>query len=90
MSRDIAPFGVRMPPELKGQIEQAASASGRSLNAEVVYRLQTSFDKPRSGDFDLTEVPSEELLKEFIERFSSKIRIEILEPSDRFEDKEEK
>lgn len=38
----IAPFGVRMQPELKERLEAAAQASGRSLNAEIVARLEQS------------------------------------------------
>lgn len=38
----IAPFGLRMLPELKAQIEEAAKASGRSMNAEIVARLEQS------------------------------------------------
>lgn len=40
----IPPFGVRMPPDLKEKIEMASKKSGRSMNAEVVYRLQQSFE----------------------------------------------
>jgi hypothetical protein len=40
----IAPFGVRMQPELKVKLEDAAVSSGRSLNAEIVDRLDRSFD----------------------------------------------
>ncbi|MGK8836187.1 Arc family DNA-binding protein [Achromobacter xylosoxidans] len=39
MSRDITPFGLRMPPELKHRIEEDAKASGRSMNAQIVYML---------------------------------------------------
>lgn len=39
----IAPFGVRMQPDLKARLEGAATASGRSLNAEIVDRLERSF-----------------------------------------------
>jgi len=39
---NIAPFGLRMQPELKQQIEEQAMASGRSLNAEIVWRLEQS------------------------------------------------
>lgn len=39
----IAPFGLRMLPELKEKIEQAARESGRSMNAEIVARLEESF-----------------------------------------------
>lgn len=39
----IAPFGLRMLPDLKEKIEQAARDSGRSMNAEIVARLEQSF-----------------------------------------------
>ena len=39
----IPPFGVRMPHELKAKIEEAAKLAGRSINSEIVYRLQQSF-----------------------------------------------
>lgn len=47
----IAPFGLRMQPELKQQIEEQALASGRSLNAEIVWRLEQSLksDTPGTG-----------------------------------------
>jgi len=41
---NIAPFGLRMLPDLKARIEEAAADSGRSLNAEIVARLEQSFD----------------------------------------------
>lgn len=34
---------VRLPDSLKSKVEEAASASGRSLNAEIVFRLERSF-----------------------------------------------
>lgn len=43
MSRDIAPFGVRMPAELKETVDKAAKENGRSMNAEIVHRLEESF-----------------------------------------------
>lgn len=42
MSREITPFALRMPPELRAQIEEAAAAKGRSLNAEILARLTSS------------------------------------------------
>lgn len=44
MSRDIVPLGLRMPPDLKERIEAASKQNGRSMNAEIVARLQASFD----------------------------------------------
>lgn len=41
---NIAPFGLRMQPDLKVRVETAAKANNRSLNAEIVERLERSFD----------------------------------------------
>jgi hypothetical protein len=43
MSREDPQFKLRMPPELRTQAEQAAKAAGRSLNAELVARIEASF-----------------------------------------------
>lgn len=55
MSRDIAPFGVRMPNEIKEQLTQKAYENKRSLNAEIVARLTDSLtyeqDFPATADF---------------------------------------
>lgn len=39
----IPPFGVRMGPDLKTKIEESAKANGRSMNAEIIARLEASF-----------------------------------------------
>lgn len=36
-------FKVRLPSDLKEKLEQTAGAAGRSLTAEIVYRLERSF-----------------------------------------------
>lgn len=41
--RNINPFGLRMQPDLKAKIEEAAAANNRSLNAEITTRLEASF-----------------------------------------------
>ena len=40
MSRDINPFGLRMPPELREAAEKSAGENGRSLNSEIVFQLR--------------------------------------------------
>lgn len=37
-------FRLRLPEDLKSQIEASAKANGRSMNAEVLSRLERSFD----------------------------------------------
>jgi hypothetical protein len=36
---------LRVPPELHAQIHEAAAASGRSFNAEIIHRLERSFTR---------------------------------------------
>ena len=43
MSRSIPPFGLRMPPELHEKVKSAAEESGRSMNTEIIARLEASF-----------------------------------------------
>jgi hypothetical protein len=48
----IAPFGLRMQPELREKLEKVANEAGRSLNAEIVARLQASFEAPQAPKDD--------------------------------------
>lgn len=50
MSRTDPQFKLRMPPALRARVEQAAKASLRSLNAELVLRIQQSFEGERATD----------------------------------------
>lgn len=43
--RDIAPFGVRMPSELKELLEREAKINSRSLNSEIVDRLKKGLNR---------------------------------------------
>lgn len=40
MSRDIAPFGLRMPSDLKELLDKKAKENKRSLNAEITSILE--------------------------------------------------
>lgn len=44
MSREDPQLKIRLPTELKDKITTSASKFGRSINAEVVSRLELSFD----------------------------------------------
>ncbi|MED5607775.1 Arc family DNA-binding protein [Pseudomonas sp. JH-2] len=39
----VPPYSLRMPEELRSQLEDAAKSTKRSLNAEIVARLEASF-----------------------------------------------
>jgi hypothetical protein len=40
---NVAPFGLRMLPDLRARLEAACAHSGRSMNAEIIARLEASF-----------------------------------------------
>ena len=71
MSRDIVPLGLRMPPEIKEQIEAAAKANGRSMNAEIVARLQASFEPSANA----TAVTLEEIIGAFARMMQLAVRV---------------
>ena len=50
--RNINPFGLRLQPELKSVLEDAAEKNKRSLNAEIVARLEASVE-PESGELSM-------------------------------------
>lgn len=71
MSREDPQFKLRLPQELRDRIEQAAKESKRSLNAEIVARLELSFAQGQgleafSGKLDESSV---ELLRRTSEVF---------------------
>lgn len=42
-------FIIRMPEGMRDKIEAAAKAAGRSMNSEIVARLEASFDQDLEG-----------------------------------------
>lgn len=38
--RDITPFSVRLPEELRDRLEESKKKSGRSMNAEILFRIE--------------------------------------------------
>jgi hypothetical protein len=57
------PFGLRIPEDLKFQLEKAAVENARSLNSEMVLRLAESFRRPLIGYSD------GELIAELLARY---------------------
>ncbi|WP_084811233.1 Arc family DNA-binding protein [Ensifer sp. BR816] len=39
-------FMLRLPPGMREQLKEWANAEGRSMNAEIIHRLQQSFEPP--------------------------------------------
>ena len=66
LSRDVNPFGLRMPPEVKEELEKLAEQNRRSLNAEIVVRLEESIRREKERcitEENLRRVVGEELDK---------------------------
>lgn len=58
----------RLPPELLKQIEHAAAENERSLNAEIVHRLQFTFDDPDGPLTDPEKIKLHEIVLESLSR----------------------
>lgn len=65
MYKDINPFGVRFPAELSARIKKSAAERHRSMNAEIVARMQESYD----GKTELQDFTDGELIGELIRRW---------------------
>ena len=66
MARTDQQFPLRLPLELKEKLENACKESGRSKNAEAVYRLEQSFEHQENSDIAQ--------LKQQIERMDQTIK----------------
>ena len=51
-------FKLRMTPEIKDAIEAAAKANNRSMNAEILSRLEDSFKKSEEGIVKMAKRPT--------------------------------
>lgn len=65
--RDIAPYTIRMPEEMKEKLVARAKANGRSLNSEMVMTLQESLEKadpkPKSNAEHQAAIQADEFKK---------------------------
>ncbi|WP_417724581.1 Arc family DNA-binding protein [Salipiger sp.] len=59
-----APYGLRMPPDLKARVKASAEANNRSMNAEIVAALDEKFPRPEP-----------EISDETIQMFRDRLRI---------------
>lgn len=42
----IAPYGLRMPPDLKERIQASADENGRTLHGELIHTLERAYPEP--------------------------------------------
>lgn len=50
---------LRMPPELKEKLFESAKDMNRSLNSEIVARLEQSFENVQSQESEINELRKE-------------------------------
>lgn len=48
--KQIPPFGLRMPPDLKARVQAAAEGHNRSMNAEIIATLEEKYPPPKVLD----------------------------------------
>lgn len=60
MSNEIHKTALRLPKSLHEAVHKAAKESGRTMNAEIVYRLQQSFENPSKQSGSETGSASED------------------------------
>ena len=63
-----AQYNLRLPDDLKQKIAQSSKELNRSMNADIVARLEESFEQKFKN---LENAPTEELMKELAKRLDS-------------------
>lgn len=58
--KQLPPYPLRMPDDMRMAVEQSAKENGRSMNAEIVARLQASFENPLSKVLTINLIADEE------------------------------
>ena len=65
-------FRIRMTPEIKGAIVAAAARNNRSINAEILARLEGSFHADRLLGIDQQDMDIIDILEE-LDQLKSKV-----------------
>ncbi|ATQ79194.1 hypothetical protein CR152_30180 [Massilia violaceinigra] len=65
-SRDADKYIVRFPPGMRDRVTEAAKLSGRSMNAEIIQRLDTTFAPAAQSELLDLDVPRQTAMLELI------------------------
>lgn len=91
MSNEVVTLKVRVSPEFREKITNTAKENNRSMNQEIVSRLEKSFESQ-----DLKNIQTITLIMELVERFpketftlnlSDELRNDLLKQQEKFETK---
>lgn len=72
MARTDPQFNVRMPVALKQVIETSAKKNGRSINAEIVYRIQQGY----ALSSDLSDTSLEKNPREYLSKWLESVIVQ--------------
>ena len=67
------PYPIRLPKALKAKIEESAKRHSRSLNAEMVLRLESSFSTTDEDDY-LTKDQAQALIDQALDAFTHRLK----------------
>lgn len=75
--QDADKYIVRFPDGMRDQLKNAAKSNNRTLNAEIVARLQDSFYVPRADELDgaMTKIISETITRTMRQMYESGWRL---------------
>lgn len=68
----------RIPAPLYELLKESALAAKRSVNAELVYRLEQSFDSPVT----LRSATDGAIVRELVNRFGGEVKLTLATPDD--------
>jgi len=73
--QQVSPYPIRLTAELKEKLKQSAKENGRSLNAEMLIRLDSSFNQNTEQHF----IDSINVDKKNAKRYIKQVIQELLE-----------
>lgn len=79
MEEDIQKTALRLPKDLHRKVHEAATESGRSMNAEIVARLQESFQQQLPKGVLLSAAEAVKVAEKARKRVSAQIRTRVIE-----------
>lgn len=71
---DYIRTALRLPPDMHKALHDSADASGKSFNAEIIARLQASFEEPAQGEsFTTSTADAVHLLLKKVEAIEARL-----------------
>ncbi len=70
--RESDKFNLRLPDGMRDRIAEAAKASGRSMNSEIVYRLEQTFFASDNVDEVYADPSVESIVEVIIEKMKER------------------